>query len=154
MGIRFTAPSDHLPLSEYAANLSTDAYQAQAQWLLLKELLDNGQAETSGMGIHLSSDEVCRLDSVEQELLGLPEPYPFDLEIRSFGTLNEPEFRYNYQFLKPDRKPLHPERIWLYIAFDRGVGVSSHTRTVCPSGRIGCVQQTGSRGQKFSIQSA
>ena len=110
-GIQFTAPSDHLSLSEYAANLPTEAYQAQAQWLLLKELLDNGQAESSGMGIHLPSDEVCRLDSVEQELLGLPELYPFDLEIRSSGTLNEPEFRYNYQFLKPDRKPLHPERI-------------------------------------------
>ena len=110
-GIQFTAPSDHLSLSEYAANLPTEAYQAQAQWLLLKELLDNGQAESSGMGIHLPSDEVCRLDSVEQELLGLPELYPFDLEIRSSSTLNEPEFRYNYQFLKPDRKPLHPERI-------------------------------------------
>ena len=110
-GIRFTTPSGHLSLSEYAANLSTDDYQAQAQWLLLKELFDNGQAEPSGMGIHLSSDEVCRLDSVEQELLGLPEPYPFDLGIRSFGTLNKPTFRYNYQFLRPDRKPLHPERI-------------------------------------------
>ena len=110
-GIQFIAPSDHLSLSEYAANLSTDDYQAQAQWLLLKELLDNGQAEASGMGIHLPSDEICCLNSVEQELLGLPESYPFDLEIRSFGTLNEPEFRYNYQFLKPDRKSLHPERI-------------------------------------------
>ena len=110
-GIQFTAPSDHLSLSEYADNLPAEAYQAQAQWLLFKELFDNGQAEPSGIGIHLSSDEVCRLDSVEQELLGLPEPYPFDLEIRSFGTLNEPAFRYNYQFLRPDRKPLHPERI-------------------------------------------
>ena len=110
-GIQFTAPSDDLSLSEYAANLSTDDYQVQAQWLLLKELIGNGQAEPSGMGIHLSSDEVCRLDSVEQGLLGLPEPYPFDLEIRSSGTLNEPAFRYNYQFLRPDRKPLHPERI-------------------------------------------
>lgn len=109
-GIQFTAPSDHLSPSEYAANLPTDAYQAQAQWLLLKELLDNGQAELLGMGIYLPSDEVCRLDFVEQELLGLPELYPFDLEIRSSGTLNEPEFRYNYQFMKPDRKPLHPER--------------------------------------------
>ena len=110
-GIQFTAPLDNLALSEYAANLSTDDYQAQAQWLLLKELLDNGQAELSGMGIHLPSDEVCRLDPVEQELLGLPEPYPFDLEIRSSGPFHQPEFRYNYQFLQPDRKPLHPERI-------------------------------------------
>ncbi len=110
-GIQFTAPLDYLSLSEYAANLPTDAYHVQAQWLLLKELLDNGQAELSSTGIYLSSDEVCRLDSVEKELLGLPEPYPFDLEIRSSGTLNEPTFRYNYQYLKPDRKPLHPERI-------------------------------------------
>ena len=119
-GIQFTAPSDHLSLSEYAANLPTEAYQAQAQWLLLKELLDNGQAELSGKGIHLPSDEVCRLNSVEQELLGLPEPYPFDLEIRSFGTLNEPEFRYNYQFMRPDRKPLHPERIGCILRSPEG----------------------------------
>ena len=110
-GIQFSAPSDHLSLSEYAANLSTDDYQGQAQWLLLKELLDNGQAELSSMEIHLPSYEVCCLDSVEQELLGLPESYPFDLEIRSSGALHEPKFRYNYQFLKPDRKLLHPERI-------------------------------------------
>ena len=55
-------------------------------------------------------EEVCHLESVEQELLSLPEPYPFELEIRSYGTLNQPEFRYNYQFLKPDGKPLHPTR--------------------------------------------
>ena len=119
-GIQFTASSDHLSLPEYAANLSTDDYQAQAQWLLLKELLDNGQAEPSGMGIHLPSDEVCRLNSVEQELLDLPELYPFDLEIRSFGTLNEPEFRYNHQFLKPDRKSLHPERIGCILRLTEG----------------------------------
>ena len=123
-GIEFTSPSNHLSLSDYAANLPTDAYQAQAQWLLLKELLDNGQAEPSDTGIHIPSGEVCRLDPVDQSLLGLPEPYPFDLEIRSSGTLNQTEFRYDYQFLKPDRKPLHPERVgcilrlteeWVYL---------------------------------------
>ena len=110
-GIRFIIPSDNVTLTEYTANLPPDAYQAQAQWLLLKELLDNGQAETSGTSIHVPYEEVCRLNAIEQESLGLPEPYPFYIEIRSFGTLNQPEFRYNYQFLKPDRKPLHPTRI-------------------------------------------
>ena len=110
-GIRFIIPSDNVPLTEYTANLPLDAYQAQAQWLLLKELLDNGQAETSGTSIHVPYEEVCRLNAIEQEALGLPESYPFYIEIRSFGTLNQPEFRYNYQFLKPDGKPLHPERI-------------------------------------------
>ena len=110
-GIQFTAPSGVLSLTEYANTLPIEAYQAHAQWLLLKELLDNGQAEASGTGVHIPFEEVCCLDSVGQELLGLPEPYPFDIKISSFGTLNQPEFRYNYQFLKPDWKPLHPNRV-------------------------------------------
>ena len=123
-GIQFIAPSSDLSLIEYASNLPIEAYQAHAQWLLLKELLDNGQAEASGTGVHIPFEEVCRLESLEQELLGLPEPYPFDLEIRSYGTFNQPEFRYNYQFLKPDGKSLHPTRTgcilrltkeWAYI---------------------------------------
>ena len=109
-GIQFAVPSDNLSLMEYASNLPPDAHQAQAQWLLLKELLDNGQAEASDTGVHIPFEEVCRLESVEQELLGLPEQYPFEIEIRSDGTFNQSEFRYNYQFLKPDWKPLYPKR--------------------------------------------
>lgn len=109
-GIRFTIPLDNVTLTEYTANLPPDAYQAQAQWLLFKELLDNGQAELSDMGVYIPFEEVCGLDSVEQELFGLPELYPFELEIRSDGTFNQSEFRYSYQFLKPDWKPLHPKR--------------------------------------------
>ena len=109
-GIWFTILSDNVTLTEYTANLPPDAYQAQAQWLLFKELLDNGQAESSDMGVYIPYEEVCRLDSVEQELLGLPEPYPFEIEIRSDGTFNQSEFQYNYQFLKSDGKPLHPTR--------------------------------------------
>ena len=86
-GIRFTAPLANLSVAEYAENLSADAYHAQAQWVLLKELLDNGQAELSDVDIHIPSEEVCRLDFAEQSLLGLPEPYPFDLEVRSDRTL-------------------------------------------------------------------
>ena len=110
IGIQFTSPLDNLSVIEYVADLPSDAHHAQAQWLLLKELLDNGQAESSDMAIHIPFEEVCRLDSIGQELLGLPELYPFDIEISSFGTLNQPEFRYNYQFLKPDGKPLYPTR--------------------------------------------
>ncbi len=123
-GILFTSPSENLSLIEYVKNLPTDAYQAQAQWMLLKELLDNGQAESPGDEICIPNEEVCQLESVEHGLLGLPAPYPFDLEIRSHGTLNQPDFRYNYQFLQPDGKPLHPKRVgcilrltknWVYL---------------------------------------
>ena len=123
-GILFTSPSENLSLTEYASNLPAEAYQAQAQWVLLKELLDNGQAEYVDTGVQIPYAEMCQLESVEQNLLGLPEPYPFDIEIRSHGTLNQPEFQYNYQFLQPDKKPLFPNRIgcilrltqnWVYL---------------------------------------
>ena len=123
-GIQFAAPSDNPPLIKYANNLPRNAYQAHGQWVLLKELLDNGQAEASETEVHLPFEEVCRLESIEQELLGLPELYPFDIEIHSWGMLNQPEFRYNYQFLKPDGKSLHPNRVgcvlrlteeWVYL---------------------------------------
>ena len=110
-GIQFTALSGNLSLTEYANTLPPDAYQTQAQWLLLKEFIDNGQAELSDKAVYIPFEGVCRLESVEQEILGLPEPYPFDIEIRSDGTFNQPEFQYNYQFLKPDGKPLYPTRI-------------------------------------------
>ena len=110
-GILFAAPSESLHLTEYAANLPAEAHQAQAQWALLKELLDNGQAELSDRGIHIHNEEICKLEQGEQDQLGLPEPYPFDIEIRSHGTFNQSEFQYNYQFLKPDWKPLYPNRI-------------------------------------------
>ncbi len=122
--IQFTAPSDNLSLTEYANNLPSEAHQAQAQWLLIQELLDNGQAEASDTEVHIPFEEVCRLKPVEQELLELPERYPFEIEIRSDGTFNQPTFRYNYQFLKPDWKPLFPKRTgcilrlteeWVYL---------------------------------------
>lgn len=109
-GIRFTVPSPDLPFAEYVANLPVDATQARAQWLLLKELLDNGQAEALETGILILCKEVCCLEFTEQQLLGLPEPYPFDISLRSDGTFNQSEFRYLYEFLKPDLKPLHPTR--------------------------------------------
>lgn len=52
-GIQFTAPSRDIPLTQSASNLPIGAYQAQAQWLLLKELLDNGQAEASEKAVHI-----------------------------------------------------------------------------------------------------
>ncbi len=123
-GIDFTVPLDDFSLIEYVNNLSTEAHHIQAQWLLLRELIDNGQAELSDIGIHIPFEEVCRLKFVDQELLDLPEPYPFEIEIRSDGTFDQSAFRYNYQFLKPDWKPLYPQRTgcvlrltkeWVYL---------------------------------------
>ena len=139
-GIQFTAPSDRLISSRIRSqsadrsisSTGTVACCSRSYSIMVKQ---NCQAR----GSYFPSDEVCRLNSVEQELLGLPEPYPFDLEIRSFGTFNEPEFRYNYQFLKPDRKSSASRADRLHIAFDARMGISPHARTVCPFGGIGYV---------------
>ena len=109
-GILFTSQSENLSLTEYAAFLPADAHQVQAQWMLLKEFLDNGQAESLDNGILIPNEEVLQLELVEQGLLGLPARYPFDIGIRSHGTLNQADFQYDYQFIQPDRKPLHPNR--------------------------------------------
>ena len=105
-GVRFTAQPGIPTLTESAP----EVYPARAQWLLLKELVDNGQATLSDTSVHIPCEEIYRLEAIEQKLLGLPEPYPFDIEIGSYGTLNQPEFRYRYQFLKPDGKSLYPTR--------------------------------------------
>lgn len=116
-GIQFTATPIGLSPVEFAANLPSNAHHVQAQWSLLKELLDNGQAESSGSEILVLHEEVCGLESEERNILGLPEPYPFDLEIRSVGTLNQPGFQYDYQFQQPDRKPLYPTRTGCVLRF-------------------------------------
>lgn len=116
-GIRFTAMPIGLSLDEFTTNLPTNSHHTQAQWSLLKELLDNGQAESLGTEILVPHEEVGSLDSEERHTLGLPEPYPFDLEIRSVGTLNQPGFRYDYQFQQPDRKPLYPTRTGFVLRF-------------------------------------
>ena len=123
-GILFTFPAENLSLTEYVSSLSAETYLVQAQWEFLKELVDNGQAETSDNYILVPNEIVCQLESGVPERLDLPKQYPFDIEIRSHGTFNQTDFRYNYQFLQPDRKPLFPKRIgcilrltenWVYL---------------------------------------
>ncbi len=116
-GIRFAPEPAALSLVDYVENLPIDAYHAQAQWLLLQELIDNGQAEASDADVLVPYIAICVLNSEDCQRLGLPEPYPFDLSIRSHGTLNQLGFRYDYQFQEPDRKPLYPKRTGCILRF-------------------------------------
>ena len=71
--ILFTAPSENLPLTEYAANLPSEAHQAQAQWVLLKELLDNGQTEYVDTGVQKCANlsQLIKRNSVCQNRIRL-----------------------------------------------------------------------------------
>ena len=106
----FSAQKAGKKITEYISFIADDDYEAQAQWLLLKDLLDNGQAQLSKNDILIPCEEACNIEVVDQQLLGLPERYPFGIEIRSNGTLNQTSFRYNYRFLATDGKSLSPER--------------------------------------------
>ena len=139
-GIRFTAPLDSLSVTEYAENLTANAYHAQAQWVLLKEMLDNGQAEFSDSEIFMPCEEVCRLDFVEQSLLGLPEPYPFDVEIRSDRTLKETEVSLQLSVSTTGSKTLASTTDRLRVAFDSRVGISPDSRTILTIRGIRCLQ--------------
>lgn len=113
-GILFSiplSPKTNLSIDDYVAYIPEKAFAMQAQWLLLKELLDNGQAQIQPNGIIVPHGEICSIVARnEQHLLGLPELFPFDIEIRSHGTLNESGFRYLYRYLTADSKELYPKR--------------------------------------------
>jgi len=65
---------------------------------LLRELLENGQASTVENGVWVSYDELCELTGDELSTLGLPSSPPYKLRIQSVGTLNEPDFGYDFGF--------------------------------------------------------
>lgn len=81
------------------------------QWWLIRELLDNGQAEKEGREVHVLHEEAVKLSRSDQQLLELPDVYPFDIRLDARGTLNRGGFRYEIGFFAhPDGKRLPFER--------------------------------------------
>jgi len=81
------------------------------QWWLIRELLDNGQAERNDGTVCILHAEVVRLRRSDQQLLRLPDAYPFDIRLDANGTLNRDGFRYEIGFFAhPDGKRLPFER--------------------------------------------
>jgi SNF2 family DNA or RNA helicase len=107
-------------LETHQSGLSIEDYQAQSQLFLLQELLDNGQAELTETGVLLrykqlanllsGEDEDSQLAIPELDLIGLPEPYPYTIEILSHSAFNLDNFKYIYRFYRVDGRQIHPER--------------------------------------------
>lgn len=93
--IHLTFCGGQLPVEKWERLEDTDH---AARWWLLRELLDNGQATEKGNYVSLSHAEAVRLDETDQQLLTLPTRYPFEICVRSVGTLNQNEFRYDIEF--------------------------------------------------------
>ena len=83
---------------------------------ILNQLVDEDQAEVAESNIILPYITVAHLPDEERDTLGLPEPFPFDIEIRASGNLTDPNFRYIYRFLNGKSQPfVNPKRIGTYL---------------------------------------
>ncbi|MBW2662660.1 MAG: restriction endonuclease [Deltaproteobacteria bacterium] len=61
--------------------------------LLFQELLENGLAQKENRKILVPHEEICRLSSIDQKILELPDPYPFDIRIDASGILHESDMQ-------------------------------------------------------------
>jgi hypothetical protein len=94
-GLTFEYPyQGHLlPVSEWQNIASGHTY---AQWLLLQELIENGQAESNEQSVLIPHEEVCLLSEIDQHLLELPQPFKGVIRIDADGELGRPGFQFNW----------------------------------------------------------
>ncbi len=67
---------------------------------LFHELLENGLAEKENNKILISHEEICRLSPVDQNILNLPDTYPFEIKIDPDGLLQSPDFKFKLRFFE------------------------------------------------------
>lgn len=61
--------------------------------LLLRELIDNGLAQFEKGKVFVPFEEICRLPTIDQKILNLPEPYPFDIRVDATCQLSDPAMK-------------------------------------------------------------
>ncbi|KMP10825.1 hypothetical protein UR09_05140 [Candidatus Nitromaritima sp. SCGC AAA799-A02] len=92
---------------------------------LLSQLIDDGTAYISGNQIVVPHETVSILLQDERDLLDLPEPFPFDIEISGLGNLTDSDFKYQYRFLNGgSRGFISPERIGSFLRISEEEGYS------------------------------
>ena len=92
-----------------------------AQWVVLSELLDNGQAELEVESVCVPFEEIVRLSEYDQSLLKLPPLYPFEIVIKSQGMIHEADFKFAWGFYEYELgKQLFGHRIGCVVRFEDG----------------------------------
>lgn len=107
----------HLSFAQEDGTLPVDKWSQLEEtehgprWWLIRELLDNGQAERDDHEVRILHEEVVKLSRSDQQLLRLPDVYPFDIRLDANGTLDQDTFRYEVGFfVHPDGERLPLER--------------------------------------------
>lgn len=106
--LNFERDGTSLPTGEWHQLEETRHAQ---RWWLLRELVDNGQASLEETSVDVPNEEVVRLSRSDQQLLQLPDVYPFDIRLDASGALHQDNFRYDIgYFVHPDGEELPLER--------------------------------------------
>jgi HJR/Mrr/RecB family endonuclease len=109
---------------------------ARALGLVLKELIDDGQAIPDGDGIRMSHDHVSAMPEVDQQFLQMPPQYPFDIYLDTQGTFTDPGMVYLLEFCEHrDGKRIRVERTGCLIRCEEGPSyiLSSEQYALCES---------------------
>ncbi|HWP47709.1 MAG TPA: SNF2-related protein [Candidatus Limnocylindrales bacterium] len=107
---------------------------AYAQVLLFRELLDNGKALADETSILVPHEEICTLSTIDQQLLNLPPPYPFDIRVDASGMLQQQDFQFKWGFYEhPQGRQLFGERIGCLLKLEDGTQylLSSQQLALC-----------------------
>ena len=110
--IRFTAEEQNIefkisdidaaPSLESPSDGDSRDYSLRA---LLSQLIDDGDAVSSDQAVLVPHDVVAKLDAEEKRTLGLPESYPFAIDITAHGRMTDQSFRYEYRFIDAAGQP-------------------------------------------------
>ncbi|MDK2817628.1 MAG: hypothetical protein PWR22_2257 [Moorella sp. (in: firmicutes)] len=97
--------------------------EATVKSQILRQLIDEERASVQDQEIVIPHEVVAGLPEEERRGLGLPEVYPFFIEIRAAGNLTDPMFRYIYSFVDGYGQPLvNPRRTGAYLEMAPGQG--------------------------------
>jgi len=69
-----------------------------SQLAILTELHDNGLADYTENSCEIESRDVLRLSEIDQQILDLPNGYPYEIFVESEGTLTHNSFKFKYGF--------------------------------------------------------
>jgi SNF2 family DNA or RNA helicase len=108
ISISFKQDEEVLLTSEW--NQLEETRHAQ-RWWLIRELIDNEQASVEDTSVEVPNEKIVRLSRSDQQLLQLPDVYPFDIRLDARGALHQDDFRYDIgYFVHPEGKELSLER--------------------------------------------
>ncbi len=110
-GVEFYFQHDKENISFEKWTLHFESYEVKAQWWFLKELIDNGQADTADYFVFVPNETLFELSAIDLRLLDMPDFYPFDIKILSRGGLEQSDFNYQVTFCDFNGDPIFARKI-------------------------------------------